>query len=205
MAKVKYKQGMRFGQWTLIAFEGKGYWAAQCGCGTKKSVFISHMTSGKSTRCRACYGHSRVTHGMTKTPTYNSWSGMFQRCENKNDARYNQYGGAGVIICPRWRKFENFLEDMGERPKGTSLDRIDPTGGYEKSNCRWATPKQQMNNLKDQPKYTHDGHTLTMKEWSEKTGIPYGRLQSRLYRGWSFERAITTGLVQGQRGHGKGG
>lgn len=89
------------------------------------------------------HGH----RSKTRTPTYNSWRKMKERCTNPNHDRYPRYGGRGIKICDRWlHSFQNFLEDMGNRPYGKTLDRIDPNGNYEPSNCRWATIKQQARN-----------------------------------------------------------
>lgn len=87
-----------------------------------------------------------VTHGMYKTPTYNSWNNMVQRCTNPNRDEYAYYGGRGITVCERWLKFENFLADMGERPEGLSLDRIDSNGNYEPGNCRWVDSATQATN-----------------------------------------------------------
>ena len=89
---------------------------------------------------------ARLTHGMTGTPTYNSWFGMIQRCTNPKQPTFKDYGGRGVTICHRWLRFENFLADMGIRPEGKTLDRKNNAGGYEPSNCRWATHKEQCEN-----------------------------------------------------------
>ena len=92
-----------------------------------------------------------TTHGHARrgkrSPEFETWLGMVQRCTNPNVANYVNYGGRGITVCDRWRNsFEAFLEDLGERPKGTSIDRIDVNGNYEPSNARWATPAQQANN-----------------------------------------------------------
>jgi hypothetical protein len=90
--------------------------------------------------------HGHRGSGNLKSPTYQSWSAMRTRCTNEKSNDWKLYGGAGVEVCERWWFFENFLEDMGERPRGKTLDRINPNGNYEPGNCRWATPKEQTQN-----------------------------------------------------------
>jgi hypothetical protein len=81
-----------------------------------------------------------------ESPTRISWHSMMTRCRNKNAKDYKKYGGRGIIICERWLDFNNFLIDMGQRPKGHTLDRINNEGNYEPMNCRWATPRTQQLN-----------------------------------------------------------
>ncbi len=97
------------------------------------------------------------THRLTNTPTYSSWEGMKARCLNPNDSNYHRYGGRGITICEQWLAFKNFLEDMGTRPDGLTLDRVDNDGNYELDNCRWATWKEQANNRPILPKHPVTG------------------------------------------------
>ena len=94
-----------------------------------------------------------VRHGMRSTSTYSSWANILQRCTNQNSQAYERYGGRGITVCDRWRNsFENFYADMGERPEGTSIDRINNDSNYEPGNCRWATSTEQNNNRRERRK-----------------------------------------------------
>ena len=95
--------------------------------------------------------------GGKKSPTYKSWATMIERCSNKNSDGYASYGGAGIAVCERWRSFKNFLADMGERPAGKTIDRIDNAKGYEPSNCRWATAAEQQQNTRQSMRWHISG------------------------------------------------
>lgn len=92
------------------------------------------------------HGHARK---RKKSPTYHSWASMVKRCTNPNATRWGHYGGRGITVCARWRTFANFLVDMGEKPPGLSIDRIDNGRGYEPGNCRWATHREQCRNKRN--------------------------------------------------------
>lgn len=132
-------------------------------------------------------------HGMTDTPTHKIWRGLFTRCENPNHRTYKYYGARGIRVCQRWRSFSNFYADMGERPPGLTLDRIDADGDYSPGNCRWATPQTQNANRRSSRLFTHGGETLCIADWAKRARIPYTAMHNRLaVLGWAVERAITT-------------
>lgn len=134
-------------------------------------------------------------HGI-RSNIYRRWQHMVQRCINPNDRDYPRYGAKGVQVCERWRDFALFLADMGEPKDRTySIDRIDVTGNYEPSNCRWATPKQQANNRRTTKYLTIDDVTRPLSEWCELYGIGSKTVLYRLkHRGMSHKEAITTPL-----------
>jgi len=119
---------------------------------------------------------------------------MRNRCTNFNYSGYKDYGGRGITVCERWMKFENFLEDMGEPPtKGHTLDRKNNDRGYCKSNCRWATKKQQMRNKRNNRLLTYKGKTQCMTDWASQYGMNKNTLRSRIVEmNWSIEKALTS-------------
>ena len=130
------------------------------------------------------------THGMTGTPTHQSWTAMRGRCSRPN-ARRKYYFDRGITVCKRWGKFEHFFSDMGERPEGTSLERKDSSKGYSPENCIWATPKQQALNRPHTVMVTFRGLSMCKSDWARKLGIRPYALNLRI-RKWGLERALTT-------------
>lgn len=116
---------------------------------------------------------------------------MKERCYNPNNKSYADYGGRGIVVCDRWlERIENFVEDMGDRPPGMTLDRIDPNGNYEPSNCRWLSKADQARNTRRNVFLTIDGQKLTVSQWAERTGTNRRTIEARLRRGLTAEAAI---------------
>ena len=127
------------------------------------------------------------THGKSRSPIYVCWQAIKGRCFNPNAAHYARYGGRGITVCDRWLVFDNFVADMEPRPQNMTLERIDNDGPYSPDNCRWATRKEQSNNRFCNVRIMHDGVTLTVAQWSERTGIHHNTISGRYKLGWSHE------------------
>jgi len=139
--------GMEFGKLRVISYAGvdssdHSRWNCVCSCGKTSVTRADKLKSGLAKSC----GCGRITHHMTGTKTHDVWVNMIQRCRNKNSKNFHRYGGRGISVCDRWLSFENFLSDMGEKPDGLSIERINNDGNYEPSNCRWATQYDQTQN-----------------------------------------------------------
>lgn len=161
-------------------------WICVCDCGSIHMVATSSLTSGRSTSC-GCFRREKVTaentsHGMYGSPTYVSWTAMLTRCDNPNRKVWKYYGGRGVRIDPRWRSFENFLADMGERPTGLTLERVDSNLGYSRSNCSWATPLEQALSRRNTRWVVFDGRRMPMSHWAAELGYSWSCLRDRIAR-----------------------
>jgi hypothetical protein len=122
---------------------------------------------------------------------------------NPKDKNYKHYGGRGITICERWNSFVLFLADMGERPSGHTIDRIDNDGNYEPGNCRWATMAEQLRNTRRTVHLTHDGRTMCLEDWSRETGIHRGTIYSRLQLGFTVAEALTLPTTRRRNAIGK--
>lgn len=143
----------KFDNWTVLSLVRKDkrahyYFKCQCSCKKIKIVRLDQLRLGKSKKCNSCANSLKTsTHRMSHCSTYHIWVGMKNRCINKNAHNYERYGGRNIKVCERWRTgFENFVTDMGIRPLGLQIDRIDVYGDYCPENCRWVTPKQNSGN-----------------------------------------------------------
>lgn len=125
------------------------------------------------------------------------WHGMKHRCYNQKSLSYKNYGARGITVCEPWlASFENFLSDMGIKPDGCSIDRVDNNGNYEPSNCRWATPAEQRRNQRTVRALTFNGETKLLRHWAREIGMPEQTLHTRLGLGWTIEEALTTPINQ---------
>lgn len=195
MSKKLNLTGQRFGR--LLALEiGEGHvwrdrritnWKCVCDCGITKVVRTGCLISGntKSCGCLSLESKKTVRHGLSHSRTYKSWSGMWTRCRGKK-----HYADRGITVCERWKLFENFLADMGERPPNLSIERIDNNGNYCPENCKWATQKEQTFNRRVTLLATINGITKPAIEWADGCGVNRKAFYYRLSRGWPIERAL---------------
>jgi hypothetical protein len=193
------KTGKVFGFWTVMSFAGRDksnrtQWNCKCICGTERIVVIGSLTNGKSKSCgcmqRKVTAEKNTVHGMAGSRTYKSWHAMMQRCEGKGG--HQSYPDRGIGLCDEWKKFENFFADMGLRPAGKTLDRIDNTKGYSPSNCQWASAKDQANNKHNTVYVTVNSEILCLSDACEKYGIGVSCARHRLRKGMKHQEVFTT-------------
>lgn len=199
--------GQRFGR--LIVSErtgtsksgGNALWSCRCSCGQQTIIQAPDLKSGHTQSCgclqKEVIAQISTIHSHTLnrkvSPTYGSWRGMRTRCFNPNDPAYKNYGGRGITVCNRWKKFVNFLKDMGEAPVRSQIDRIDNNGHYNKSNCRWTTSKINNRNRRNNRLITYKGETLCLSELAEKYNIHPNTLWMRLNQyNWTLEKSLAT-------------
>lgn len=181
--------GERFGKLTAIARVsndafGRAVWRCLCDCGREADVAGFRLKRGHTRSCGCLMRQGNVTHGKSRTPTHNSWIAMKARCFNPAYKFFSRYGGRGISVCDRWNdSFEAFLEDMGERPAGATLDRIDVDGNYCPENCRWATIAEQQNNRATTIMVTREGRTMSVSQWCAELGISRDRVYKAIRHG----------------------
>lgn len=196
--------GQRFERLTVVECAGQKtsngtrrvIWMCICDCGGRVLRDANTLLAGESPSC-GCLHYERIglakrTHGQTRTPTHIVWMNMIQRCTNSNRPDWPRYGGAGISVCERWRSYVNFISDMGQRPDGKSIDRINSRGNYEPGNCRWATASEQAKNRKTARLLTDGARTMNLIDWEIELGLYPETIRKRLNAGWSEYDAVTT-------------
>ncbi len=161
-------------------------WICFCTCGEYVIVIKCNLTNGDTKSCGCLRRKLIFKHGQSKkgstTTTYTIWQGIKDRCNNHRNKRYKDYGGRGINVCKRWLRFESFFEDMGSRPEGLSIERIDNNKGYFLGNCKWATQKEQTRNARSNRIIEYNGKSMCLSEWAEILGINRGTLHHRLIK-----------------------
>lgn len=193
--------GQRYGKLTVLAFShsnkrNRAQWICKCDCGVVRAFDGANLRYGAIKSC-GCLSRQKtverlLTHGESASSEYQSWRAMMKRCYSVNDIHYHRYGGRGIQVCTRWFDVKNFLEDMGRRPAGLTLDRINNNGNYEPMNCRWATRQEQSRNTASNRLLAFRGQLKCLAEWAEITAIRQKLISNRLADGWTVEAALTT-------------
>lgn len=182
--------GQRFGRLLIKQENGRSsagniLWLCVCDCGNVSTVNSNNLRNGSIRSC-GCFAREQAkiahtTHGMKGTPIYTTWAAMNSRCTNLNDPAFSYYGERGIMVCERWGKsFENFYADMGNKPKGMSIERLNNNLGYSPTNCCWADSKTQNRNSRNTRFIEYKGEVKCIAEWAEELGINYGTLYFRL-------------------------
>lgn len=193
--------GRTFGRLTVLARgdntpRGQARWLCKCVCGKTLVVMGWSLKSGRTRSCgclqRELAGKKLTTHGMSGTSTHHAWVRMRRRCSDTNYRSYPWYGGRGIKVCKRWGRFEVFLKDMGERPPGKTLDRINPDGAYKPSNCRWATWVEQGSGRRNNRVVEFEGRKAPLSVLCRGANLPYATVLARLDKlGWPVGRALS--------------
>jgi len=192
--------GERYGRLIVIKFshiKGKGisYWSCKCECGIEKNISRRCLISGNTKSC-GCLSKENVKkratkHGLSHTKIYQVWANMKTRCNNENDQFYSDYGGRGIKVSDDWLDFPKFHSDMSPAYKeGLSIERIDVNGNYELSNCKWATPLQQVTNRRNNIIVYVNGERKILKEACAILGLKYNTIHGRIKRGIEPQKAI---------------
>lgn len=180
--------GAKYGKLTVIGdgprCGGSRTWMCRCECGNEKPIKVKSLNSGAAKACGCMRGER---HG--RPPGYSSWANMLTRCYNPKGTEYENYGGRGITVCDRWRKsFSAFIQDMGPRPEGASIERKNNNGNYEPDNCVWANRHEQAHNKRNNYNITLSGVTKTKEEWCRHFGVTRQTINRRVNRGVPDEK-----------------
>lgn len=200
---LKDYAGQRFNSLVAIGLvrrDAKGNehaWRFRCDCGAEAVKSIKSVRSGHTKSCGCLHRRALVerntTHGLCRRHprTYRTWKDMRARCSNAGHKDFKDYGGRGISVCPEWDDFAQFFADMGERPEGKTIDRIDVDGGYSPDNCRWADATEQARNKRTNHLVTIGSETKTLQEWCLIYGVDHSKAQYRIRAGISPEQAFS--------------
>jgi hypothetical protein len=185
----------------------KGHYMVKClcVCGAEYVCRASGLASGHNKSCGCLHkdilkNGARLKHGKARSRFYKAWAGMIQRCENKNNDRYKDYGGRGITVCEEWHNFESFFNWAMNNgySEGLQIDRIDNNGPYVPWNCRWVTITENSRNKRTNHFITISGVTKTLTEWAELSGLKLSTLSARVRKGWEETRLLTGGVYAEQ-------
>lgn len=200
---LKDYAGQKFGRLTAVRLIERDWklnnhiWLFSCDCGKTVETRIKQATSGHTKSCGCLQKEVLVArntvHGLSKLHprAYRTWKDMRGRCLTATDSDYADYGGRGIKVCDAWNDFSVFIRDMGDRPIGCTLDRIDVDGDYEPSNCRWATNTEQARNRRSNHVIEYDGQRKTLAEWSKQFEVEPSKVRYRLAAGWPLDLAFS--------------
>lgn len=206
--------GDRFGRWTVVRLHSVvryqastvNKWWCRCECGVERDVHQTSLCTGASRSCgclqKEVAAADKYEHGLNGDPAAFVWYAMHQRCYNQKHKAYQHYGAKGIRVCERWRDIRYFIADMGPRPKGTTLDRLDASKDYEPGNCRWATGKQQIRHRSNTYMVEYEGEMIALGDFLDMKGVElrvvtgsrehriYARAYARHRAGWSLEAVV---------------
>ncbi len=193
--------GKRFGRLIVVRRDftirkrPDAFWMCKCDCGTVKAINGCRLRDGSTISCR-CYIRAklleiRTTHGKRSNPMYSVWKAMIRRCSNSDDPSYKNYGGRGIQVCESWKNVETFFADMGTRPEGMTLERVDVDAGYSPENCVWASRSQQGRNRRNNRIVNVFGVRKIMSDWAREMNISVGVLRYRIESGWTISADLS--------------
>lgn len=172
-------------------YKPDAWWVCKCDCGKTKAVKGVLLRNGTTSSCGCFHTEIIRTHNKSKTGAYKVWGAMKERCLNPKNKGYRIYGGRGITVCKRWMHFENFYADMGERPRGLTLERINNNGNYSPNNCKWATIKEQLRNTRLTTFITFKGVRKSLGDWADELGINKKTIGWRLRHGKTPAQALS--------------
>lgn len=208
MRKVNnFQKGERIGALRVVEFshvhiQPSGakvrYWLVECVCGKRLTRKSSHLSNSKIKSPQSCgclipqlVGNRFRSHGLKKHPLYNIWNAMIKRCYRTANKDYHLYGGRGIGVSKDWHSINSFIRDMGTRPEGHSLERIDNERGYCKENCTWSTSSEQSKNRRSNHYLSANGETKILNDWANDLNCTPATILHRLNAGWSESDAVT--------------